>query len=208
MPTTTSAVASAPAEAGASPHCCSHCARCRARAASPNTPLSTPMVVMPIWLADKKRVGSSPSLSAACAALSPSSIHFCRRALRAVTRAISAMANRPLSTIRANRVSTCMVTCPWCVGRCEVQRCSASMYPAGVQAQQDQQTQRNAVHDKHAKPARGNQAHEPNNDGVPHRKGHRGGGQCHAPLRAGHGLALEKKHVKDRHHDRRNGQQK
>jgi hypothetical protein len=76
-----------------------------ASAASPTMPLSTPIEVMPIWMVDRKRVGSSPSLTAAAAPLSPSSINFCSRALRAVTRAISDMANRPLRQMRANSIA-------------------------------------------------------------------------------------------------------
>ncbi len=43
-----------------------------ASAASPTMPLSTPIEVMPIWIADRKRVGSSPSRIAQAAAPSPS----------------------------------------------------------------------------------------------------------------------------------------
>src|SRR5574344_1178422 len=168
MPTTTSAVASAPAEAGASPHCCSHCARGRARAASPNTPLSTPMVVMPIWMADKKRVGSCPSLSAASAALSPSSIHFCKRALRAVTNAISAMANKPLSTISAISTSACIEN-----------YLPLLVHPTSVNTQQNQQAQCDAIDDKHPKATRRDQAHKPHDDAIAHGKGHRRGCQGH-----------------------------
>ena len=47
-----------------------------AKAASPTIPFRTPMEVIPIWMVDKKRVGSSPNLTAAAAPLSPSSMSF------------------------------------------------------------------------------------------------------------------------------------
>jgi L-fucose isomerase-like protein len=71
-------------------------------------PLSTLMDVMPIWMAERNRVGSSPSFTAAAAALSPSSINFCSLALRAVTNAISDIAKRPLRTMRAASMATSM----------------------------------------------------------------------------------------------------
>ncbi|MCY1542553.1 hypothetical protein D9M68_783070 [compost metagenome] len=72
---------------------------------SPTTPLSTPIEVMPICTVDKKRVGSSPSLTASIAPRSPFSICRCRRALRAVTSAISDIANRPFSRISASNMA-------------------------------------------------------------------------------------------------------
>ena len=47
----------------------SHSANGSANTASPTMPLSTPIDVMPIWIVDRKRVGSSPSLAAAIAAV-------------------------------------------------------------------------------------------------------------------------------------------
>jgi hypothetical protein len=71
-------------------------------------PFNTPIDVMPIWIVDRKRVGSSPSFAAAMAARSPSSISFCSRVLRAVTSAISDIANTPLNRIRMTRTAVSM----------------------------------------------------------------------------------------------------
>ncbi|MNL50138.1 hypothetical protein D3C87_1731270 [compost metagenome] len=87
----------------------SHSARGPAKAASPTIPFRTPIDVMPIWMVERKRVGSSPSFTAAAAPLSPSSISFCSRALRAVTSAISDMANRPLRRMRAKSMAISMM---------------------------------------------------------------------------------------------------
>lgn len=62
------------------------------------------MDVMPIWMVDRNRVGSSPSLAAAMALLSPASMCFCNRALRAVTSAISDIAKMPLMRISRMRI--------------------------------------------------------------------------------------------------------
>ena len=58
---------------------------------------------MPIWIVDRKRVGSSPSSIATRADASPSSASRASRPRRAVTRAISDIAKAPFSRIRATR---------------------------------------------------------------------------------------------------------
>ena len=65
------------------------------------------MAVMPIWIVDRKRVGCSPSSIATAAARSPSAASLARRVRRAVTRAISDIANSPFRTIRlaSSRIS-------------------------------------------------------------------------------------------------------
>ena len=79
-----------------------------ANAASPTMPFSTPIEVMPIWIVDRKRVGSAPSRRAAPAARSPASSRTCSRALRAVSSATSDSANRPFSSISAKRTTISM----------------------------------------------------------------------------------------------------
>ncbi len=50
------------------PNDSSHSPSGAASAASPTMPLSTPIEVMPIWMVERKRVGSSPSFMAAMSA--------------------------------------------------------------------------------------------------------------------------------------------
>ena len=71
MVSTTIPVATMLAEAAGIPKDTNHMAMGAAKAASPTIPFKTPMEVMPIWMVDKKRVGSSPNLTAAAAPLSP-----------------------------------------------------------------------------------------------------------------------------------------
>ena len=68
--------------------------------ASPKIPFRIPIDVIPICTVDKKLVGSSASLSAVLAPLSPSAACLAKRALRAVTMAISDIAKTPFNTIR------------------------------------------------------------------------------------------------------------
>ena len=79
-----------------------------ARAASPKMPFSTPMEVMPIWMVDRKRVGSSPSFSAAAAARR---LHrsFLQPHFAGSDQAISDMANTPLSRINTNNMAISMM---------------------------------------------------------------------------------------------------
>jgi hypothetical protein len=71
------------------------------------------MEVMPIWIVERKRFGSSPSFMAAAAAPSPSSMSFCRRTLRAVRSANSDMAKTPLKRISAISKAISMVVGRW-----------------------------------------------------------------------------------------------
>jgi hypothetical protein len=57
---------------------------------------------------DKNLVGSSPSLTAAAAPLSPSSINFWSFVLRAVTKAISDIAKTPFKQINAKSIAISM----------------------------------------------------------------------------------------------------
>ena len=106
--TTTKPVANGLARRSSTPNCCNIMLTGGLKAASPTIPLSTPIEVMPICTADKKRVGSSPSRNAVAAAPSPCWARFCRRALRAATKAISDMAKKPFSKIKPNNMAMSM----------------------------------------------------------------------------------------------------
>jgi hypothetical protein len=73
------------------------------RNASPTMPFRMPIEVMPIWIVDRKRVGSRANASAEAASLSPCLALVSRRGLRAVSSATSDMANAPFKRMRLAR---------------------------------------------------------------------------------------------------------
>ena len=76
----------------------------------PKVPESTAMTVMPICTVDSRREGSAFSSSAARALALPPSASDCRRALRADTSAISAIAKKPLTRIRMRTTEICRIS--------------------------------------------------------------------------------------------------
>lgn len=82
------------------PKLCIHTDKLPLKAASPMMPLSMPIEVMPTWTDDKNWVGLSSRPSAASAPLSPDSARAASLALRLDDRAISDMANTPLSNVK------------------------------------------------------------------------------------------------------------
>src|SRR5579871_5609572 len=75
--------------------------------ASPKVPDSTAITVMPTWTVANSREGADLSSSAVRAPLLPVSASPRRRALRADTKAISAIAKKPLSRTRTKTTVSC-----------------------------------------------------------------------------------------------------
>jgi hypothetical protein len=74
-----------------------------ANTASPTIPLSKPIDVMPIWIADRNWVGSSLIFKAICADFFPLAASAVSLALLEVSRATSDIAKRPLKMISEKR---------------------------------------------------------------------------------------------------------
>src|SRR3954452_25078179 len=100
MSATTTATPTGSAVPGRSPSVCSQPARSPARVAPPKAPASTPISVMPIWTLERKRDWLSSRRNAALAPALPFSAMAARRGRREETRASSARAKKPFSTIR------------------------------------------------------------------------------------------------------------
>src|SRR5512134_2118226 len=90
---------------GSMPCVCNQDAKGTASTASPKMPFSRPIEVMPIWIVDRKRVGSATRRDAEAASASPSLASAARRGARAVSSATSDMASRPFSMIRLPRIT-------------------------------------------------------------------------------------------------------
>src|SRR5574338_1128975 len=106
---TTTAVAVMALARASSPSDCSHAESRGEKAASPTMPFRSPITVMPIWMVERKRVGSRLNLTAAAASVSPWLASAVSRGMRAVSSATSDMANAPLMMIKPASIRISMV---------------------------------------------------------------------------------------------------
>ena len=112
MPSTTRPKLTIPAWGASQATRLNFAASLSAMVAPPKAPARTPTSVMPIWIVERNWLGELARSRATCAPGWPSSAFCCSRARRDATRAISDMASRPFTMIRATMMMISIVSEP------------------------------------------------------------------------------------------------